>query len=132
MVSQNTLTRRRVTFNVDDWVGHTPTDVLAKNFNVSGSTFANVPKPNPTILNGTVSTHNVTGGPAGTATGNSSWVYHTLQHPSQPVPGNGGTFYKIDSTTFPVATTIASTFVTLKPGGLRELHWHPNVSRVTQ
>jgi oxalate decarboxylase len=31
----------------------------------------------------------------------------------------------IDSKSFPVTTTSAA-MVTLKPGGLRELHWHPN------
>ena len=34
----------------------------------------------------------------------------------------------VDSRNFPVAKTIASSIVTLKPGALRELHWHPNVS----
>jgi oxalate decarboxylase len=32
----------------------------------------------------------------------------------------------IDSRNFPVATTITAAHVTLKPGGLRELHWHQN------
>jgi len=54
-------------------------------------------------------------------------VYRTLSHPGEKVPGGGGSFYKIDSTNFPAAKTLAATFVTLKPGGLRELHWHPNV-----
>ena len=31
----------------------------------------------------------------------------------------------IDSKIFPV-TPISAAIVTLKPGGLRELHWHPN------
>ena len=66
----------------------------------------------------------MTGG-NGELTGNSSYVYHTLQHEPEPVPGGGGVFYKIDSTNFPVSKTIAATFVTLEPGGLRELHWHP-------
>jgi oxalate decarboxylase len=34
----------------------------------------------------------------------------------------------VDSTNFPVSTNIASAMVTIKPGGLRDLHWHPNVS----
>jgi oxalate decarboxylase len=113
---------------VDDWLAHTPKDVIAKNFGVDPSVFANVPAADPYILNANLSTANVTNGPAGTLSGNASYVYHTLQHPSVPVPGNGGTFYKIDSTNFPISKTLAATFVTLKPGGLRELHWHPNVS----
>ncbi len=61
------------------------------------------------------------------ARGNSSFVYRTLQHKPEKIGGDGGEFHKIDSTNFPISKTIAATFVTLKPGGLRELHWHPNV-----
>ncbi|KEZ40747.1 Oxalate decarboxylase [Scedosporium apiospermum] len=113
-----------VTFNIDDWLSHTPKDVLAKNFGVPESVFDDIPKPNPNIQKGTVSNRTVTS--EGAATGDHSFVYKTLQHDPEPVPGNGGTFYKIDSTNFPISKTIAATFVTLKPGGLRELHWHPN------
>ena len=34
----------------------------------------------------------------------------------------------VDSTNFPVALNIAAAMVTIKPGGLREMHWPPNVS----
>ncbi len=34
----------------------------------------------------------------------------------------------VDSGNFPVASGIAGAMVTIKPGGLREMHWHPNVS----
>ena len=117
--------RGSTTFNVDDWVAHTPKSVLAKNFRLNESVFANVPPTNPYILNATVATQNVTGGNA--LSGNGSFVYRTLQHPGESVPGGGGSFHKIDSTNFPVSKTIAATFVTLKPKGLREMHWHPNV-----
>ena len=33
-----------------------------------------------------------------------------------------------DSETFPVATTIAAALVEVVPGGLREMHWHPNAA----
>ncbi|KAK2599740.1 hypothetical protein N8I77_011470 [Diaporthe amygdali] len=113
------------TFNVDDWISHTPKSVLAKNFGLNESVFDSVPSPNPYIFNSTVSTRNVTG-PEGALVGNSSYVYHTFQHPSEPVPGQGGELWIIDSRNFPIATTIAATFVKLEPRGLRELHWHPN------
>ncbi|KAF2019899.1 thermophilic glucose-6-phosphate isomerase [Aaosphaeria arxii CBS 175.79] len=116
--------RAGTTFNLDDWIARTPKHILAKNFGVPESVFDKVPEKNPYILNSTSSTHNVTGG-NGELVGNSSYVYHTFQHPSEPVAGGGGVFYKIDSTNFPISTTIASTFVILEPGGLRELHWHP-------
>jgi oxalate decarboxylase len=121
------LILNRVTFNIADWLIHTPRSVLAKNFGVNESVFENFPTTNPYILNGTSSNDTNISGPNGALTGNASYVYRTLQHDPEPVPGRGGTFYKIDSTNFPISKTIAATFVTLKPGGLRELHWHPNV-----
>ncbi|KAI4596890.1 hypothetical protein LQW54_012616 [Pestalotiopsis sp. IQ-011] len=115
------------TFNIDDWVAHTPKSVLAKNFNVSEDVFGSVPSPNPYILNATLSTEEVSGG-NGLLTGNASYVYYAKEHPLEDVPGHGGTLRIIDTKTFPIATTIAATVVTLKPGGLRELHWHPNAA----
>jgi oxalate decarboxylase len=32
----------------------------------------------------------------------------------------------VDSSKFKVSTTIAAAIVTVHPGGIRELHWHPN------
>src|SRR3569833_632996 len=113
---------------VDDWLEHTPKEVIAKNFGVNISVFNTLPTSDPYILNGTFSNGTVKAGSGGTLSGDSSFVYHTLQHAPENVPGGGGTFYKIDSTIFPISKTIAATFVTLKPGALRELHWHPNVS----
>ncbi|HEX4168901.1 MAG TPA: cupin domain-containing protein [Bryobacteraceae bacterium] len=40
----------------------------------------------------------------------------------------GGEVRIVDSTNFKVSTGVAGAMVTLKPGGLREMHWHPNVS----
>jgi len=41
---------------------------------------------------------------------------------------SGGETRVVDSTNFPVAKGIAAAMVTIKPGGMREMHWHPNVS----
>lgn len=111
---------------MDDWITHTPRSILAKNFGLPEDVFESVPSPNPYIFNSTVDTRNVTGG-NGPLTGNASFVYFAKDHPLEDVPGGGGTLRIIDTTTFPASTTIAATVVTLKPGALRELHWHPNV-----
>src|SRR5207302_9521542 len=37
----------------------------------------------------------------------------------------GGTVQIADSSNFHMSKTIASALVTLRPGALRELHWHP-------
>jgi oxalate decarboxylase len=38
----------------------------------------------------------------------------------------GGREWRVDSTRFPIATTITGVILDLEPGALRELHWHPN------
>ena len=118
---------KRTTFNVDDWITHTPKDILAKNFGVDESLFDDVPTPNPYILQSNATDGNVTS-PYGKLEGNSSYVYHLSRITVPPAPGGGGTLAKVDSRNFPIATTIAAAIVTLEPHGLRELHWHPNVS----
>jgi oxalate decarboxylase len=37
-----------------------------------------------------------------------------------------GTVRILDSTNFPISKTIAAALVEVEPGGMRELHWHPN------
>ncbi|KAB8338852.1 hypothetical protein FH972_021796 [Carpinus fangiana] len=113
------------TFMVTDWIAHTPKDILAKNFGVNASVFDNVPKTDPYIINGTIAAEE-TASPYGKLEGNSSYVYHLSQHEPQEVPGGGGSISIVDSRNFPISKTLAAAVVTLKPGALRELHWHPN------
>ena len=40
----------------------------------------------------------------------------------------GGEARVVDSRNFPISTGIAAALVTIKPGALREMHWHPNKS----
>ena len=43
----------------------------------------------------------------------------------KPIKTQGGTVRITDSTNFPVST-IAAALVEIEPGGMREMHWHPN------
>ncbi|KAL8712992.1 MAG: hypothetical protein Q9220_002852 [cf. Caloplaca sp. 1 TL-2023] len=113
------------TFNVDDWITHTPKSILAKNFGVNESIFDTVPTKDPYIAPSNVSSAGVDS-PFGKLQGNISYVYKLSQIKTPPAPGGGGTLAKVDSRNFPIATTIAAAVVTLEPKGLRELHWHPN------
>ena len=46
---------------------------------------------------------------------------------SQPRHQNsGGSIQIADSTNFPLSNTVAAALVTVEPGSMRELHWHPN------
>lgn len=114
---------------VDDWILHTPLNIVLQNFGVNETVFENLPETDPYILNATISDAAVSAPENEVLTGNNSYVYVARDNAAEAVPGGGGTFRVVDSTTFPISTTIAAAFVTLEPGGLRELHWHPNVSR---
>src|SRR5688572_29678306 len=81
---------RSTTFNIDDWLAHTPKSVLAKNFGVDESVFEDLPAPNPYIVNGTVSERNVTDAETPYATGNSSFVYRLFDHEPEEIGGSGG------------------------------------------
>jgi oxalate decarboxylase/phosphoglucose isomerase-like protein (cupin superfamily) len=93
---------------------------------VPASVFAAVPSPNPYISNATVKNESVRS-PNGKLEGNSSYVYFASKEKPTQVPGGGGTIHIVDSRNFPIAKKIAASIVTVNPGGLRELHWHPNV-----
>jgi oxalate decarboxylase len=43
-----------------------------------------------------------------------------------PIRTKSGTVRITDSTVFAASTTIAAALVEVEPGGMRELHWHPN------
>jgi oxalate decarboxylase len=115
------------TFLLTDWMTHTPPEVLAKNFNVPAETFAKVPprelfifeRPLPRPL-----AEEQAQAEAGTGR-----VPHSFDfRPSEMKPtkvSKGGEVKIVDRKIWP-ATNIAAAIVTLKPGGLRELHWHPN------
>ena len=93
---------------------------------IDPSVFEKVPSPNPYILKSNVSDGSVES-PYGKLDGDASYAYHLSQQQPKEVPGGGGTISIVDSRNFPVSKTLAAAVVTLKPGALRELHWHPNV-----
>ena len=53
-----------------------------------------------------------------------SYSYRLSQQ--QPLKVAGGQVRIVDSSNFPAASTIAAGLVEIEPGGLREMHWHPN------
>ncbi len=122
------ILKNRTTFQIDDWLVHTPKSILAKNFGVNESVFDNLPEKDPFILPPIDVSNLTVSDPQGSLEGNSSFIYKLSLLPPQTVPGGAGTLAIIDSRNFPIAKTIAGTVVKLEPGGLRELHWHPNVS----
>jgi oxalate decarboxylase len=115
------------TFLITDWLSHTPKEVLAKNFNVPESTFDNIPKKElfifQTALPGSLNSEQAQAA-QGTGTVPKTFDFKASQMKPTKVTRHGEVKI-IDSEIFPV-TPISAAIVTLKPGGLRELHWHPN------
>jgi oxalate decarboxylase len=44
----------------------------------------------------------------------------------QPIRSKSGTVRITDTAVFPASKTISAALVGVEPGGMRELHWHPN------
>lgn len=113
------------TFSITDWLGHTPAEVLAKNFGVPAQTFANFPKREVYIAKGPVPPPM----PANPAPGSldSGPRTHRYQLLAQrPETFAGGAMRVVSEREFPISTTMTGALLRIKPGGLRELHWHPN------
>lgn len=111
-----------------DWMAHTPRDVMAKNFGVSQDALKGMPKEELFIFQAPVP------GPladdkrvAAGSLGPSSQDFIFRPKEMQPTKvTKGGEVRIIDSSTFKTSTTVAAAIVTVRPGGIRELHWHPN------
>jgi oxalate decarboxylase len=116
------------TLLVSDWFAHTPPEVLAKNFGVPAEAFAKIPLHNLWIFQGTVPGDLAADRAA--ISKNAAAPPHPFVFPlgsSQPVrESSAGDIRVADSTNFNVSTTVAAALVTVKPGGVREMHWHPN------
>ncbi|MFJ8516761.1 oxalate decarboxylase family bicupin [Lysinibacillus xylanilyticus] len=113
------------TFSISDWFAHTPKDVLSANFGVPMSAFNHIPKEQVYIFQDKVP------GPIDTQKVQSPYgiVPETFKHrllAQTPINTPGGSVRIVDSTNFPISKNIAAALVEIKPGAMRELHWHPN------
>ncbi|WP_020173757.1 cupin domain-containing protein [Methyloferula stellata] len=116
------------TLLVTDWFAHTPPSVLAKNFGVAEETFKSIPLTDLWIFQGKEP------GPlaeaqaaVASAAGAPPFPFTFSLSGMKPFRDNkSGKIQLADSTEFKVSQTVAAALQTIKPGGLRELHWHPN------
>ena len=116
------------TFLITDWFNHTPREVLAKNFGVSESVFADLPAD-------IAHTRYMFAGDVPPALGDDAPPYPATEppraytwhmHAQEPTKTPGGQVRITDSRNFTISERIASALVEIEPGGMRELHWHPN------
>src|ERR1700736_569379 len=113
------------TFLITDWFKHTPNEVLSKNFGVPGSSFDHVPGPHQryifaSAVPGSLESDKIAGAVP---------VSPTFSHKmlaQQPIKTKSGTVRITDTSVFPASKTISAALVEVEPGGMREMHWHPN------
>ena len=113
---------------LSDWMAHTPREIVAKNFGVAQSALTKMPQKELFIFQadmpGTLADdQRIAAGALGASP--IDFAFRT----TQPAPSKhvkNGEARIIDSSSFKIAQGIAAAVVTVKPGGMRELHWHPN------
>jgi oxalate decarboxylase len=116
------------TLLVTDWLAHTPPEVLAKNFGLPEEAFKNIPVHNKWIYQS-----NTPVPPLATVEAQMAAEAGKPPNPfvfraedfKEIANTKSGTVRLANSTNFLVSKTIAATAVTIKPGGLRDMHWHP-------
>lgn len=116
------------TLLLTEWFAHTPPDILAANFGVPADTFAEIPLHQLYIFQGKI---------PGALAADQAAAKRKAGAPLHPFTFSlgssanarqtkGGEVRIADSRNFLVSKTIAAALVTLRPGALREMHWHPN------
>lgn len=116
---------------ISDWARHTPREVLAKNWGVPESALDGVysappdgryifqqPVPPPLEQDQRAA--------AGSKPPSPVTFNFSMQSMEPTYKTKSGEVRVVDSRNFAVSTTIAAAHVIVKPGGLRELHWHQN------
>jgi oxalate decarboxylase len=116
------------TFLITDWFNHTPKEVLSKNFGVDPSAFKDL----PTDIDHTRYMFEAAVPPAIgadetlTPSGPTSVSYTHKLDQQTPLETGAGSARVVDTSNFPVSKTISGALLEIKPGAIRELHWHPN------
>jgi oxalate decarboxylase len=112
------------TFLLCDWLAHTPREALAKSFGVAPEGLGELPGDERYIFPAEAP------GPLDPGRGDGGrgpeFSYRLSAREPRRMPG--GSVKVVDSSAFPVSTTVAAGLVEVEPGGIRELHWHPNAA----
>ncbi len=118
------------TFLLSEFVAHMPREALAKNTHLNAAALAKLPKKDLYIFPGTVPGSLEADRQEVRAPGDSvpqPYIFRLSEMPPTKVT-DGGEIRIVDSRNFPASKSFAVALVRIKPGGMRELHWHPNAT----
>ena len=113
------------TFSVTDWLGHAPPALLAKNFGLPAASFDGFPKEEVYFTHGKAPPATAAPLQGGLKSPPETHRYRLLaQEPHSIYPH--GREWRVGADRFPISQTMTGVVLELEPGGVRELHWHPN------
>jgi oxalate decarboxylase len=113
------------TFSITDWLAQTSPSVLTQNLGLASYSMSRLPRAEAYIVAGKVPPANPPS--FRDATTVATQIPHKYSLGNQPpVVFSGGEERIVSSREFPIQSTLTSLLLTLQPGALRELHWHPN------
>src|SRR6202166_4690524 len=118
------------TFLLSEWVAHTPSEVLSKNFGLDKTALAKLPTDELYIFPADLPKSLAQDRAAVGGQKVQSTIQYTFKMEAMAPTKRttGGEIRIFDSHNFPVPKNVAVAMNTIKPGGMRELHWHPNAS----
>lgn len=115
------------TFLLSGMLAHMPSKVVCQNLNIPETELSGLPESGLYIFPGSVpgpveDDRKAVGGPDV-----ASKLDYTFKMKSMKplVDSAGGSLRIVDSNNFPASKTVAAGLFSMKPGALRELHWHP-------
>jgi len=116
------------TFSITDWITHMPKEVLEKSINMPASIFSKTKQGEAYIVGG--KTPPALPLPKNDGGRNDSPLTHRFQMMKQKpfFESDAGSVYIASSKEFPISKTITGVIEIVKPGAVRELHWHPNAN----
>lgn len=120
------------TLLLSDWLKHTPPEILQQNFRLGADAISKLPNGEPlyifpsdepvkSLAEEVAEVAKYSKTPKTSFTFKASTMTPTRE-------SEAGSVKIIDSRNFPASEKIAAAIVTVKPGCIRELHWHPNGS----
>lgn len=118
------------TFLISDWLAHTPPEVLSKNTGLGADDLAKLPTNELFIFPADLprSLEQDKAATGGSAVESPIRYTFKMEAMAPTKKTRGGEVRVVDSHNFPVSKSVAAGLVTIRPGGMRELHWHPNAS----
>jgi oxalate decarboxylase len=113
------------TFSITDWLGHASKALLANNFGLPEAIFDGFPREEAYFVHGPIPPEQTTTIQGALTSPLLTHKYRLLAQEPHSIH-RFGREWRVGANRFPISQTITGVILDLDPGGLRELHWHPN------